>query len=275
MRFRRNIHNASKLDIVVPIYNGAKYLDQALNSIDKLATKPNKVILIDNFSSDNTFDILTDWSRGKLNVEIFQNNKQLSFPENWNYGLSLAKSDYVHFLAHDDVLKSNFISNFDIILRKYPNLDAISMRVQRFSDHNIHVKRKTSIPFDRELNSEEYLIKSLVRNPFNLAGGIYRRNKLIEIGFMSEKYYLWSDWVLWRRLLTEGSVIRSWRVSSKYRLHSDFEKKSERLQYVDHDLGLFIKDEVIPTVKSHNLTTNEVERIIAKLTSQVWADARL
>lgn len=263
------------LDIVIPVLNGEIYLDYALNSLESLTKKPDKIILIDNASKDNSFQILESWANNTQNVELYRNKSELNFSDNWNYGLTKTKSEFVHFLACDDVLTKDFIETFGKIVHKFPEADAISMRVETINQENKKLQKKFSIPVERRLNSNQYLVKTLSKNPFNLAGGIFRREKLIEIGFMDNKYHLWADWVLWRKLLESGNVIRSLRIGSQYRVHSGMEKRKERYEYIEKDLRTFIERQVNPMVNLNLISEIQYRKIVRNLEKSVWKDAAI
>ena len=177
----------STLDVVVPVFNGANFLYQALTSIENQVCQPDQVILIDNCSSDNTAEIMKKWGRNQKNVSFFQNSQLLSFADNWNYGLRLAKSKYVHFLAHDDFIHQNFVRTFKRISKKYTDSDAFLFRVSVANESGHVQKRGFSLPFEYELNSKLQLRKTITRNPFNLAGAVFNREKMLEIEFMNPK----------------------------------------------------------------------------------------
>lgn len=240
----------STLDIVVPVFNGGAYLRDALTSLENLIRQPEQIILIDNCSTDNSSEIMKEWARNRKGVVFVQNNQLLSFADNWNYGLRLAKSEYVHFLAHDDFINPNFVENFKKISNKYSKPDAFIFRVYVAGEHGKNQAVKLSIPIDYILNSKLYLKRSIIRNPFNLAGAVFRREKMLEIGFMDAKYSIWSDWVLWQKILMSGTIVRSLRVASTYRIHSDVEKKTNRKDLVDKDLATLILHQ-LPIIFKH------------------------
>ena len=242
--------NESTLDIVVPVFNGAKFLRDALMSLENQVRQPDQIILIDNFSTDNTSEIMKNWGRNRNNVIIFQNSQPLSFADNWNYGLRLAKSEYVHFLAHDDFIDRNFVQTFKKISNKRKDPDAFIFRVYTADEHgNIH-RKKLSIPIEYTLDSKLYLKRSITQNPFNLAGAVFKRKKMLEIDFMDSKYSIWSDWVLWQKILMTGTIVRSLRVASTYRIHSDVEKKNHRKDLVEKDLAILIRHQ-LPIIFKH------------------------
>lgn len=261
------------IDVIIPVLNGEQFIREALESIDKLNEQPERIILLDNCSTDQTALIMKTWAVGKSNVEFYQTERVLGFAENWNYGLSLSNSDYVHFLAHDDKLHPNFVKTFKKIAKKHVAATAYIFRAGVFGDKSKSFVKTFSIPIEYVLNSRKHLLKSVLRNPFNLAGGVFHREKISSINFMNPEYSIWSDWVLWQNVLMTGSLIRSFRIMSFYRVHSDLEKKIEREQLVIKDLELMVKNQFPIIFNKLNLSQAKQKAFIQKMISSVQIDA--
>lgn len=257
------------LDIIVPVLNGGKFLRDALKSIENQLSQPERVILIDNCSTDNTAEIMKRWATNKKNVDVYQNRRLLSFADNWNYGLELASSEYVHFLAHDDTIHPKFVQTFKKIAKKHAQADAFAFRVCTIDESGNTQFNKFSLPFEYTLDSKRQLEKSITVNPYNLAGGVFKRERMVNLNFMNRDYSIWSDWVLWQNILMSGTIVRSLRVATNYRIHSDFEKKNERKDLVAKDLGMLIHYQ-LPLIFEHlKVDTDKRAKLISSLQSNV------
>lgn len=263
------------LDVIVPVFNGDQFLQETLESIDNLNEQPERIILLDNSSTDQTALIMKTWAVGKSNVEFYQTKRILGFAENWNYGLSLSKSEYVYFLMHDDKLHPDFVKTFKHIAKKYIGATAYIFRVAIFGDKRKSFVKIFSIPIEYVLNSKKYLLKSVVRNPFNLAGGVFHRKKISAINFMNPEYYIWADWILWQNILMTGHIIRSFRIITSYRVHSQLEKKMERKGFVIKDLEHLIKNQLPIVFNKLNLSQTKQKTLIQKMISTLQIDASL
>lgn len=107
--------NQYDLSVVVPVYNGEKYLSQCIESILNQKTKYKfEVICVDDGSTDNSFKILNKYMNDGIHLTIIhQNNKGISGAR--NTGLKHALGKYILFIDNDDFIDSNFI---DIMLDK-------------------------------------------------------------------------------------------------------------------------------------------------------------
>lgn len=87
--------------IIIPIYNTSKYLDECLRSVLEQKFDDYEVILVDDGSTDNSFDICTNYMKQYKNVVLIsKSNGGLSDAR--NAGIHLARGKYLIFLDSDD-----------------------------------------------------------------------------------------------------------------------------------------------------------------------------
>lgn len=94
----------SLVSIITPSYNKQKFIAETIKSVIAQTHQNWELIIVDDNSTDNTAEIITQFSEQDKRVLLFQNrqNKGANFCR--NFGLSKAKGDYVIFLDADDVL---------------------------------------------------------------------------------------------------------------------------------------------------------------------------
>lgn len=106
----RVIESENDLDIIIPAYNSEKYIDACIASVLTQKTfYKYRIIVIDDGSTDKTFEILKRYSDNEKIKIIHQNNKGLSGAR--NTGLEYIKSRYVMFIDSDDLLEQGAIEN--------------------------------------------------------------------------------------------------------------------------------------------------------------------
>ena len=95
------------LSIIIPVYNGEKYLKECLASIFNNKTKYEyEVIVIDDGSSDDSMKILQSYSKDNLIIKS-QTNQGAAAAR--NQGLDLARGEYVAFIDSDDYISDDYI----------------------------------------------------------------------------------------------------------------------------------------------------------------------
>ncbi len=90
------------VDVVVPVFNNSTTIIRALDSIINQSVIPNRIIIIDDASTDETLSLIYDWSKEFSNVEILQNKSNLGPSATRNRGWDAATSDLIAFLDADD-----------------------------------------------------------------------------------------------------------------------------------------------------------------------------
>lgn len=110
------------LSIVVPNYNHSKYLVRCIESIINQSIMPREVIVVDDCSTDNSIDIISDFQKQYSFLKLVVNDKNRGAVFTMNRGGELSSGKYLYFLAADDYLMPNFMSIFGEVLKKYPDL---------------------------------------------------------------------------------------------------------------------------------------------------------
>lgn len=97
------------VSIIVPIYNVEKYLSECIDSIVNQTYKNIEVILINDGSTDQSFEIANHFSKQYKNIVLInQTNKGLSAAR--NVGLEIAKGEWIVFVDSDDLISLDFVS---------------------------------------------------------------------------------------------------------------------------------------------------------------------
>ena len=103
---RKFIKEEPFVDVILPNYNKAKFLEEAINSVINQTYKNWHLYIIDDHSNDNSSEIIGKFSNLKnVNIRRLKKNMGPSFCR--NYGMRLSKSKYISFLDSDDSWSEN------------------------------------------------------------------------------------------------------------------------------------------------------------------------
>ena len=130
------------IDIIIPNYNKAKYLNQCLDSIISQTYKNWKIYLIDDFSNDDSRRILNDY-RSYDNIKLIFTDKNYGPHHCRNLGIEQSNSDYVAFLDSDDFWPKEKL-NLQIKDMLKNDLDFTYTDISYFKDST--VKKKIELP---------------------------------------------------------------------------------------------------------------------------------
>lgn len=99
----------TKVAIIVPIYNGAKYLPPFMESVLAQNYSEFDMICVDDASDDATYEILLEYAKRDERIHIYQNDMRKGAACSRNFGLKMANAEYVVFLDADDLIERDFL----------------------------------------------------------------------------------------------------------------------------------------------------------------------
>ena len=94
------------VDIILPNYNKAEFLEETINSVILQTYKNWKLFIVDDCSKDNSLSIINKFSNLK-NVTVIKLNKNMGPSFCRNYAMRASKSKYISFIDSDDTWLSN------------------------------------------------------------------------------------------------------------------------------------------------------------------------
>ena len=116
--------------VCIPAYNNASYIGETIQSILDQTYENIHVIIVDDNSKDNTWQVLCDFAKQDSRVLIYRNDKNLGMSGNWNKCLSLCMEredcEYIKLVCADDLLVPHTIEKEVMILEKYPRVVLVS-----------------------------------------------------------------------------------------------------------------------------------------------------
>ena len=96
------IINNKKISVVMCTYNGAKYLQEQLDSILNQSYPIQEIIIVDDASTDCTRDIIIANSEKQTLIKYHFNEHNIGFSKNFELALSLANNEYIAISDQDD-----------------------------------------------------------------------------------------------------------------------------------------------------------------------------
>src|SRR5204863_8042485 len=199
-----DMFNPVPVSVCMPIYTGALYIRDAIQSIFNQTVIPQEIIVSDSGSSDGSENIVREEAqRSKLKVIILP-AKTPGMVANWNSTIRAASGKYVKFLFQDDVLHPNCLEEMvkvaesdqrigfvfsprKLLVEPSAEGDAVTKWLLRY--HNLSAafgELKTSQPGSRLLKSRE-----LLQEPLNNIGEptavLVRTARCCEVGLLNER----------------------------------------------------------------------------------------
>lgn len=167
--------SSPQISVIIPVYNGDRYIVQALESILNQTYSATEIIIIDDGSTDNTHQVLQSYE--KQVRYIYQENQGVSVAR--NHGIELSQCEFIAFLDADDVFLPDKLAIQLAIFAENPELSIVQSGWRRINQNGetlIDVEPWKQIP---KLDLESWLRWK----PFGTMGTLmFRRESLQQVG---------------------------------------------------------------------------------------------
>jgi glycosyltransferase involved in cell wall biosynthesis len=148
-----------RVSVGLPVFNGERYLAEALDSILAQTYSDFELIISDNASTDRTPEICEAYAARDLRIQYHRSATNLGASPNFNRVFELSSGEYFKWAAHDDVIAPDFLlqcvaaldQNPDVVLC-YPRARLIDERGVRLGDYNPRPDTFSSKPQERFRN---------------------------------------------------------------------------------------------------------------------------
>ena len=101
---------ANKVTVIIPNYNHAKFLRHRIDSVLNQTLSPLEIIILDDCSTDDSINVIKEYSNHPLVKHIIINNKNSGSPFlQWQKGIDLATGDWIWIAESDDYADENFL----------------------------------------------------------------------------------------------------------------------------------------------------------------------
>ena len=100
-------YSSPKISIFLPIYNKANYLNKSIRSIQIQTLRNIEIIAVNDFSEDNTLEVLMNMSKKDFRIKIVNNNKNRGLLYSRAMGIINSRGEYLMNLDPDDEFKDS------------------------------------------------------------------------------------------------------------------------------------------------------------------------
>ncbi|BAQ63086.1 putative glycosyltransferase [Geminocystis sp. NIES-3708] len=169
------------ISVIIPVYNGERFLAEAIKSIIKQNYQPLEIIVIDDGSTDKTVNIASRFK--DITKYIYQENSGVSRAR--NTGIKMAKGDLITFLDADDLFPSNSLEKYVDFIKNNIDVDIIQGYTQ---DQSLCQIEDDRLLFESERKPHIF---------FNVGSAIWKRSVFEKIGLFNESMNYGEDVDLW------------------------------------------------------------------------------
>ena len=200
------------VSVVMPVFNSAAYLQEAIDSMSRQTLRDFELIAIDDGSTDKSLDILQRCI--DLRLTIVRNDQNLGIPRSLNRGLSLATGVYVARMDADDISMPERFARQVAYLDAHPEIGLLGARVK-------YLGQWAGLSDDRLLSAEACAAYLLFATPVAHPTVMMRRSVLSKHNLSyDESFQSAQDYELWTRFSQVSGITNLSERLLKYRMHS-------------------------------------------------------
>ena len=234
--------NSPAVSIVLPTYNGSRYLAGSLQSCLEQTYEDFELVIVDDCSTDDTPKIIADFAARDPRIRASRNETNLRLPKSLNAGFAMSRGRYLTWTSDDNFYRPNALQEMVSVMEREADVGLV-YTPQTYIDKNGRAVGPSC--FGGPPDALAY------SNPVG-ASFLYRREVYKQVGDYSAEMFLVEDWDYWIR------------IAEKF-----------RLRLLPQDLYLYrIHDESLSRQKLENCQRTTRKLLEHYLPRMKWAFAR-
>ncbi len=192
------------ITIFIPVFNGEKYLEETLLTIQKQTYKNIEILLVDDSSTDNSLNIIHKFVNKDSRFKMYQKANGGMTAFSWNFILPKITSDFIFYSSQDDLFSEDLIYKM-VEKQKETNAETIIPDMEFYVSEKNNNKKIIGLNGKREvvLSGKQAFIESLT---WNIHGFILSSKKLFENEIYPEDAFD-SDDFMTRKILFKSNKV--------------------------------------------------------------------
>ena len=205
--------NDPTVTIIMSVYNGKAFVGEAIASILQQTYRDFEFIIIDDGSTDGSYEILADYATQDDRIRVLHNEKNLMLVRSLNRGLALARGRYIARQDADDISLPCRLEQQINYLEQRPDVVAISGRFHRLIQGRLHFGENIIVHGGKPALMPWHMTFAYSAQH---SISVYRAGV---VGAYDEARLHSEDYDLWYRLMQLGKIVVLPQVIAYVRLH--------------------------------------------------------
>lgn len=182
-----------KISIVLPTYNGSKFLARSIESILNQTEVDWELIIVNDCSTDNTLEIASNYAQKDSRITVITNEENKKLPASLNIGFEKAKGNYLTWTSDDNYYLPNALKTMVGVLDKSDDIAFVYTDLDYIDEEGQLLKHG-------KLKEPETLFEGCCIG----ACFLYRREIWEKLGKYREDLFCAEDYEYWMRMYTSG-----------------------------------------------------------------------
>ncbi|MDD4412686.1 MAG: glycosyltransferase family 2 protein [Patescibacteria group bacterium] len=238
------------LTVLMPVYNGGKYLAEAIEGVLKQDYKNFELLIVNDSSTDDSLKIALEFANKDSRIKVVSTEKNLGLAGVRNYGFSFVKTKYLAFHDADDISVANRFSKQINFLESHQDYIICGSKMLTFGGAKSEIKGYGG--------NDDYLKPlSFFINPFNTSAVMLRFDVLRDNNIFfdtskppAEDYSLWLSIFKYGKWFNFSDYLIKYRIhgnqtSHKQTIHNKLQQSIFETQKIFFNNNLILSDEEI------------------------------
>lgn len=226
----------TKVTVCIPTYNGSQYLPKCLDSVLSQSDSGFEVLIVDDQSSDNTWEMLNQYAAKDNRIRLFRNEQNLGLVGNWNRCLELARGEWIKFVFQDDWLAPNCIERMVSASTDSQSLLTVCRRefvfdgvpdsiINEYQKFNNEFSPAGAFPGKYKITADEFCDVLLQHQIINFLGEptamLIHRDAITCFGKFNPDLIQLCDFEYWARIGVNTGILYIPETLAYFRVHSN------------------------------------------------------
>lgn len=235
--------------VIIPLYNKENFIENTLKSVLGQTFDDFEVIIVDDCSTDNSLEKISELISSKFRIIKHGKNKGLSASR--NTGIKNANSDYIAFLDADDIWKNTFLEESKLLIDKFPNIKLFGTNYEDYySKDNIILPKNNAKKLEKHSVIADFFAISLAQPLYCQSSFCAHKSVFETIGLYNEAITYGEDVDFNIRVNSRFSLAYSTNALVSYTASSENQITKSRIsEKTITDFDSFENDQISPSLK--------------------------
>lgn len=198
--------------VIIPLYNKENFIEATLKSVLNQSFNDFEVIIINDGSTDESEQKVLRFDDSRIKY-FYTQNKGVSAAR--NYGISIAKADFIAFIDADDYWYPNFLEEIFQNINRFPNQKIFSAAFE-IETPKKNIPALYSIEKTNDYQIVNYFDASFKESVIWTSSAVFHKTVFEEIGNFDVTIKSGQDTDLWIRIGLVHSILFSWKILARY-----------------------------------------------------------
>ncbi len=177
MNIQSDTLRAPKVSVILPAYNSARFIRPAIESILAQTFTDFEFIIIDDYSKDNTWELIEEYARRDSRIVPLRNERNLNLANSLNKGIAAARGKYVVRMDHDDISMPPRIEKQVEFLEANPDVGILGSSIEIIDEQGEAIGLRKYNVTDESIRKNIFLY-----SPFCHPATVIRKDVLDKVG---------------------------------------------------------------------------------------------